>query len=138
MQATKSKILGASVMPLILGTALAAGAAIPLAKVTFAAAPLHASPTAGQATNPTAVARGQQPDRPRQPTRPAPLQLAACNPCGGKKTGCGACNPCAAIKSCSPCAAKKACGGCNPCAAKKACNPCGAKSACGGCSPCGG
>ena len=37
------------------------------------------------------------------------VQLAACNPCAGKKK-CGGCNPCRA---------KSKCGGCNPCAGKK-------------------
>ncbi len=152
MELTKHKILTASVLPIVMGAALAAGSAIPLANVAFAAAPAGAS----QGVNPTAVSRGQQPRTPGTPARPAPLQLAACNPCGAKKKGCGGCNPCGAKKGCggcNPCAAKKACGGCNPCAAKKgcggcnpcaakkgcgACNPCGAKSACGACNPCGG
>ena len=49
-----------------------------------------------------------------------PVQLAACNPCAGKKCG----------------AAKAKCGGkspCNPCGATKA--KCGAKSPC---NPCAG
>ena len=123
MKSTKNKILTASVLPLVMGAALAA-------------ATRHG-------VNPTAVARGQQPGSPNAPATPAPLRLAACNPCGAKKKGCGACNPCAAKKgcgACNPCAAKKGCGGCNPCAAKKgcgACNPCAAKKGCGGCNPCG-
>lgn len=102
MQANKNKFLTASVLPLVMGAALAAGSAIPLADVTFAAAPASAS----QGVNPTAMARGEQPRTPGAPARPAPLQLAACGPCGAKKKGCGACNPCGA---------KNACGACNPC-----------------------
>ena len=151
MQINKNRILTASVLPMVMGAALAAGAAIPLSQVAFAAAP-----ATSHGVNPTAIARGDQPLRSNTPAQPETLRLAACNPCGAKKKGCGACNPCAAKKGCggcnpcaakkgcggcNPCAAKKGCGGCNPCAAKKACggcNPCGAKSACGGCNPCGG
>ncbi|MBT3766385.1 MAG: hypothetical protein HOB79_21765 [Rhodospirillaceae bacterium] len=49
------------------------------------------------------------------------VQLAACNPCAGKKK-CGGCNPCRAKSKCggcNPCRAKSKCGGCNPCAGKK-------------------
>ncbi|MBT3536254.1 MAG: hypothetical protein HN478_20405, partial [Rhodospirillaceae bacterium] len=127
MKSTKNKILTASVLPLVMGAALAAGSAIPLAHVAFAAAPTNASAATRHGVNPTAVARGQQPGSPNAPATPAPLRLAACNPCGAKKKGCGACNPCAAKKgcgACNPCAAKKGCGGCNPCAAKKGCGAC--------------
>ena len=43
MKSTKNKILTASVLPLVMGAALAAGSAIPLAHVAFAAAPTNAS-----------------------------------------------------------------------------------------------
>ncbi len=126
MHFTKNNIFTASVLHVVMGAAMAAGSAIPLADIAFAATP---SATVG--VNPVAVARGQQPNAPAVPGQQRPLQLAACNPCGSKKKGCGACNPCAAKK--------KGCGACNPCAAKKACspcNPCAAKNACGACNPC--
>ena len=136
MHFTKNKILTASVLHVVMGAAMAAGSAIPLADIAFAA-----TPTATNGANPVAVARGPQPNAPAG--QQTPLQLAACNPCGGKRKGCGACNPCAAKKkgcgACNPCAAKKACSPCNPCAAKKgcgACNPCAAKKACSPCNPC--
>ncbi len=139
MQASKNRILTASVMHVVMGAALAAGSAIPLSDVAFA----RAGSGASNGLNPAAVARGDAPNGPSQPSRQAPMRLAACNPCGSKKRGCGACNPCAAKKkgcgACNPCAAKKACGACNPCAAKKgcgACNPCAAKKACNPCNPC--
>jgi len=131
---TKNQFLTASVLHVVMGAALATGSAIPLANIAFAA-----TPGASNGANPAAVARGQQTNMPAAPGRQTPqapqtpLRLAACNPCGAKKRGCGACNPCAAKK--------KGCGACNPCAAKKACspcNPCGAKKACNPCNPCGG
>ena len=132
MHLTKNRFLTASVLHVVMGAALATGSAIPLANIAFAA-----TPGASNGANPAAVARGQQTIMPATPGRQTPqapqtpLRLAACNPCGAKKRGCGACNPCAAKK--------KGCGACNPCAAKKACspcNPCGAKKACGACNPC--
>jgi hypothetical protein len=126
MHITRNKVLTASVLPVVMGAAMVAGSAIPLANIAFAATPATTS-----SANPIAVARGQQPNAPAVPGQQAPLQLAACNPCGGKRKGCGACNPCAARK--------KGCGACNPCAAKRACspcNPCAAKNACGACNPC--
>ena len=72
-----------------------------------------------------------------QPVK-APLQLAAANPCAGKKNPCNPCmakanpcNPCMAKKNpCNPCMAKA--NPCNPCMAKKnPCNPCGARNPCG-------
>jgi len=156
MYFTKNKIFTASVLHLVMGAAMAAGSAIPLADMAFAAVPSSSSATGG--VNPVAVARGQQPNAPAAPGRKAPLQLAACNPCAAKKKGCGACNPCAAKKACSPCnpcAAKNPCGASNPCnpcggggaaASLKcaiprlitaaACNPCAAKKACSPCNPC--
>ena len=150
MRSTKSKIIKSSVLQVVMGAALAAGATIPLADVAFARAAQTASASgASNGINPTAVARGtlaggQQPNAPAAPRDQGPMRLAAaCNPCASKKRGCGACNPCAAKKkgcgACNPCAAKKACGACNPCAAKKACNPCNpcaAKKGCGACNPC--
>ena len=148
MRSTKSKIIKSSVLHVVMGAALTAGAAIPLADVAFARA---ATPTSGAShgLNPAAVARGaaasgQQPNAPAAPRQQSPMQVAAsCNPCASKKRGCGACNPCGAKKkgcgACNPCAAKKGCGACNPCAAKKACNPCNpcaAKKGCGACNPC--
>ena len=117
----KSKLLTTTVIPMIVGVGIAAGGAIMLADISFAAAPTN---------NRQAL--------PAAKPRPGAVQVAACsakkacNPCAAKK----ACNPCAA-KGCNPCAAKKACNpcaakGCNPCAAKNACNPCAAK----GCNPC--
>ena len=138
MHLTRNNLFTASVLHIVMGAALAAGSAIPMADIAFAA-----TPSASTGVNPTAVARGQQPNAPAAPVRQLPLRVAACNPCGAKKKGCGACNPCAAKRkgcgACNPCAAKKACSPCNPCAAKKTCNPCnpcGAKSACGACNPC--
>lgn len=139
MRLTKTNIFTASALHVVMGAALVAGSAIPLADIAFAVAP-----STGSGVNPVAVARGQQPHAPGTPARQMPLRLAACSPCGAKKKGCGACNPCAAKKkgcgACNPCAAKKACSPCNPCAAKKkgcgACNPCAAKKACGACNPC--
>jgi len=135
MYFNKNKIFTASVLHLVMGAAMAAGSAIPLADMAFAAVPSSSSASGG--VNPVAVARGQQPNAPAAPERNTPLQLAACNPCAARKKGCGACNPCAAKKACSPCnpcAAKKACSPCNPCAAKKASSPCGP---CNPCNPCG-
>ena len=146
MQLKENKIINSSVLHVVMGAALAAGATISLTDVAFARGQLSGAPTANTSSvNPTAVARGQLPNAPAAPSPQAPLQLAACTPCGGQKRGCGACNPCAAKKgcgACNPCAAKNACSpskGCNPCAAKKgcgACNPCAPKNACGACNPC--
>ncbi|MDP6874420.1 MAG: hypothetical protein QF521_12890 [Alphaproteobacteria bacterium] len=145
-------MLKTSVLHVVMGAALAAGSAIPLADVAFARS--NATPGASAGGNPMAVARGQLPNAPAAPRQQGPMQVAAaCNPCGGRKKGCGACNPCAAKKkgcgACNPCAAKKGCSpcaakACNPCAAKKgcnpcaakACNPCAAKKGCGACNPC--
>ena len=158
MRSTNNKVLKTSVLHVVMGAALAAGTAIPLADVAFARSTTAPGASGG---NPTAVARGELPNAPAAPRQQGPMQVAAaCNPCGGKKRGCGACNPCAAkkkgcgacnpcaakkacnpcaAKACNPCAAKKGCGACNPCAAKKACNPCNpcaAKKGCGACNPC--
>ena len=160
MTSTNSKFFAASALYGIMGGALAAASAIPLANMAFAA-----TPVAESSVNPTAVARDQQRNGPIAPARRTLLRLAACNPCGARKggcnpcaaktKGCGACNPCAAKKTCNPCnpcAAKNACGPCNPCAGAgasaslkcaiprlitaAACNPCAVKKACSPCNPC--
>lgn len=123
MNDLKRKWLSTTVAQLVLGAGIAAGGAITLANVSYAA-------TATPKANPTAVTRADA----------ARVELAgshkkaenACNPCAAKCNPCAAknaCNPCAA-KACNPCAAKA----CNPCAAK--CNPCAAKNPCGACNPC--
>ena len=142
----KNKLTKISVLHVVMGAALTAGASISLADVAFARAIAPSGSAASANVNPTAVARGQLPNGPAVPAPQAPwapLKLAACTPCGGQKARCGGCNPCAAKKSgcgaCNPCATKKGCGAFNPCAAKKgcgACNPCAAKKGCSACNPC--
>ncbi|MDP6566927.1 MAG: hypothetical protein QF578_19020 [Alphaproteobacteria bacterium] len=137
MSSPKTNNLSSSVLHVIVGAGIAAGGAIALADFSYAG-----TQGARQSGNPSAVGKPSQ--RPPGPANPAPIRLAACNPCASKKRGCGGCNPCAAKKkgcgACNPCAAKKACGACNPCAANKkgcgACNPCAAKKACNPCNPC--
>ncbi len=116
-----NSLLAGTVVPVVLGLAVAAGG--------------------GQAA--TGAAGGDAPATPGQQDTDA-LRLASCNPCNpcaGACNPCGPCNPCAG--ACAPCGA---CGACNPCAAgaamssncviprlASACNPC---SPCGPCNPC--
>jgi len=142
---TRTRLLGTTVLPIMLGVGLAAAGCTETASgggdAAYAAAckacgacnPCACNPCAAKACNPCAAAACN-------PCNP-------CNPCGGAGalTECVvprlAANPCAA-KACNPCnpCAAAACSPCNPCAAK-ACNPCNpcnpcAAAACNPCNPC--
>ena len=131
-------LLAGTVVPVVIGLAVAAGGGHALASAPDGDAPTVAPPQHDAGALRFASCN---PCGPCNPCAAACNPCGPCNPCNPCRPCAGACGPCSPCNPCNPCnpcaGACGPCGPCNPCSPCNPCNPCaGACGPCGACNPC--